>query len=93
MAAARFIVSGTVQGVFFRASTREEAARLDLSGVATNLSNGDVDVLAIGDSDALDALEQWLRRGPPMAVVELVIRHNLTEPDLPEDVKTGFAVR
>ncbi len=74
MAAARFLVSGKVQGVFFRASTRERALDLGLSGRATNLPDGRVDVIAEGDAGALDALEAWLYQGPPAARVESVVR-------------------
>jgi acylphosphatase len=55
MSAARFIVRGKVQGVWFRASTREQAARLGLDGHARNLGDGSVEVIAIGDAEALDA--------------------------------------
>jgi acylphosphatase len=64
MSAARFIVRGKVQGVWFRASTREQAARLGLDGHARNLGDGSVEVIAIGDAEALDALERWLHVGP-----------------------------
>ena len=74
MPAARFLVSGKVQGVFFRASTREQALKLGLRGHAKNLPDGRVEVLAEGDSSALDALERWLYVGPPMAMVEAVER-------------------
>lgn len=70
--AARFFVSGKVQGVFFRASTREQAQRLGLRGYAKNLPDGRVEVLAAGEADALDALERWLHEGPPMARVERI---------------------
>lgn len=93
MAAARFIVSGTVQGVFYRASTREKAVSLGLSGIVRNLSNGDVDVLAIGDGDRLDALEQWLHEGPPMAMVASVRREAVAEGDIPADAAAGFDIR
>lgn len=69
MAAARFLVSGRVQGVFYRASTREQARRLDLTGHARNLPDGCVEVLAYGPPEALDALERWLWQGPPAAEV------------------------
>lgn len=75
MFAARFIVSGKVQGVFFRASTREQALELGLRGYARNLPEGRVEVLAQGEADALDALERWLQVGPPMAKVEAVERN------------------
>lgn len=70
MSAARFIVSGKVQGVFFRASARDHALKLGLRGYAKNLADGRVEVLAAGDDAALDALTAWLREGPPMARVD-----------------------
>ncbi|MEJ2789956.1 MULTISPECIES: acylphosphatase [unclassified Pseudoxanthomonas] len=74
MATARFLVSGKVQGVFFRASTRERALDLGLAGRATNLPDGRVEVIAQGDATALDALEAWLHQGPSAARVESVVR-------------------
>lgn len=74
MSAARFLVSGKVQGVFFRASTREQAQKLGLRGHAKNLSDGRVEVLAVGEDDAIDALDRWLHEGPPMARVDRVER-------------------
>jgi len=74
MAAARFLVSGLVQGVFFRASTREEAQRLGLTGHARNLPDGRVEVVAHGAPEALEALERWLWQGPPAAKVDAVQR-------------------
>ena len=67
-----FRVSGRVQGVFYRASTREKAEGLGLTGYAINLRNGDVEVLACGDEAALRALEKWLWEGPPLAAVAQV---------------------
>jgi acylphosphatase len=74
MEAARFLVRGKVQGVWFRASTRDEAFALGLRGHARNLANGDVEVLAIGEPEAIDRLAAWLQRGPPMARVDAVQR-------------------
>ena len=74
MPGARFFVSGRVQGVFFRASTREQALALKLDGYARNLPDGRVEVLAAGDSAALETLARWLERGPPAARVEQVTR-------------------
>ncbi|HEY1590138.1 MAG TPA: acylphosphatase [Rhodanobacter sp.] len=82
MPTARFIVSGRVQGVFYRASTREQALKLDLTGHAKNLPDGRVEVLASGSADALDTLERWLRRGPPTARVDAVSREDRPEQDL-----------
>lgn len=77
MGAARFVVSGRVQGVWFRASTREQAIALHLQGVARNLPDGNVEVLATGATPALDALEAWLQHGPPLARVSEVRREAL----------------
>ncbi len=88
MSAARFLVGGRVQGVFFRASTREQALRLGLRGHARNLNDGDVEVIAAGDADALDRLEAWLRTGPPNARVTRVERDAFDG-----DVSHGFEVR
>ncbi len=77
MSAARFIVSGKVQGVFFRASTREQAQRLGLRGHAHNLPDGSVEVVAVGSDAVIDALEEWLRQGPPLARVEGLLREEL----------------
>lgn len=74
MPTARFLVSGKVQGVFFRASTRERALDLGVNGRATNLPDGRVDVVAEGSTEALDALEAWLQAGPPAARVDAVVR-------------------
>ena len=81
MAAARFLVSGKVQGVFFRASTREQARRLGLRGYAKNLPDGRVEVLAVGEAAAVDALARWLQRGPPQARVDGVAREAATDDD------------
>ena len=82
MPGARFFVSGRVQGVFFRASTRERALALKLDGYARNLPDGRVEVLAAGDAAALEALARWLELGPPAARVEAVLRE--AADDVPE---------
>jgi len=76
---ALFFVSGRVQGVFFRASTREQALALNLDGHARNLPDGRVEVLAAGDQAALEALARWLERGPPAARVAAVERAEARE--------------
>lgn len=81
MYAARFYVSGRVQGVFYRASAREQAHALGLAGHARNLPDGRVEVLAGGDLAALDALERWLWEGPVAAKVESVTREPAESPD------------
>jgi acylphosphatase len=93
MPAARFIVSGRVQGVFYRASTREQASNLGLAGHAKNLPSGEVEVLAIGEVAALDALEQWLQRGPPAADVASVSREDLADDTSAESIGRDFHIR
>lgn len=70
--ARRCLVAGRVQGVFYRASTRNRASALGVSGHARNLSDGRVEVLACGPSDAVQALCDWLWQGPPAAEVTAV---------------------
>ena len=66
----RMRISGRVQGVFFRAYTRDEARRLGLKGWVRNLPDGCVEVLAQGSSERLKALESFCRQGPPHARVQ-----------------------
>lgn len=67
-----FRITGRVQGVFFRASTRDVAVDLGITGHAKNLPDGSVEVLACGPPDALQQLANWLQHGPRMAEVENV---------------------
>ena len=88
MPAVRFLVGGKVQGVFFRASTREQALKLGLRGYAKNLADGRVEVLAEGEAPAIDALERWLHVGPPMASVASVERCDAVAGDAGEGFTT-----
>jgi acylphosphatase len=72
--AARFVVSGRVQGVGFRAWTRREALALGLSGAARNLADGRVEVIVAGAPAALDAIGARLSVGPLLARVDDVER-------------------
>jgi len=76
MPCARFIVSGRVQGVFFRTSARDEALRLGLAGQARNLDDGSVELIACGDEAHLAQFERWLQTGPPLARVDSVARYH-----------------
>jgi acylphosphatase/4-amino-4-deoxy-L-arabinose transferase-like glycosyltransferase len=62
-------VSGKVQGVWFRASTQEQAKRLNITGWARNLSDGRVEVLACGKKENIAELYAWLKHGPQGANV------------------------
>jgi acylphosphatase len=68
----RCLISGRVQGVYFRASARNEAQRLGVTGYARNLADGRVEVLACGAPTALDAFTAWLHQGPAAAEVTAV---------------------
>jgi len=86
----RYLVTGRVQGVGYRRFVEREAGGLGLGGFARNLPDGRVEVVAQGDAAALAALEERLRRGPPLArVTDLVV-----EP-LPDDAETfhHFGIR
>ncbi|HJU62317.1 MAG TPA: acylphosphatase [Candidatus Binatia bacterium] len=68
----RLKVSGSVQGVYFRASTVEQARRLGLSGWVMNCADSSVEVVAEGEIEQLEKLTDWCRRGPPGAQVKEV---------------------
>lgn len=65
----RAVVSGRVQGVFYRASTEGEARRRGLGGWVRNLPDGRVEMEVEGESAVVEDLLAWARRGPEMASV------------------------
>ncbi|QGU33024.1 acylphosphatase [Thermochromatium tepidum] len=83
----RCVIAGRVQGVFFRASTREQAMRLGLTGYARNLSDGRVEVLACGKASAVAQLRDWLRVGPALAEVTGLVCEPLNYQE-----QTGFII-
>lgn len=68
----RITINGHVQGVFFRASTKEKAEDLGLHGEVRNLPDGGVEVIACGDEAHVQRLVQWCHEGPPRAKVSSV---------------------
>jgi acylphosphatase len=70
--ARRYFVSGMVQGVGFRFFTQRAADGLGVAGYARNLSDGRVEVYAIGTKQQLESLRDLLQRGPRMASVSAV---------------------
>jgi acylphosphatase len=88
--ARRCLVSGKVQGVFFRASARQKAVELGCAGYAKNLADGRVEVLAIGEPVAVAQLIKWLHVGPAAARVIAVEVEEL-ELDALEQIPGGFA--
>jgi acylphosphatase len=89
MKCVRCIVSGRVQGVFFRRSAQRKAEELGVIGWARNLPDGRVEVLLCGEEEVVEAMHEWLWEGPPSARVEEVLRE---EAELSGDLK-GFEVR
>ena len=83
-----FLVSGQVQGVFFRAATEATARRLGLTGWVRNLRDGRVELVACGEDASLEELERWLWQGPPRARVTQVEADGTVAQSF-----TGFSVR
>ena len=88
MISRKFIVRGKVQGVWFRESTRRVATELGISGHAINRPDGTVEVVARGDSKAIEQLESWLHEGPTMARVEELVPVSCEE-EIAEGFRTG----
>jgi acylphosphatase len=85
----RCLVSGKVQGVFYRASTARRARELGINGYAINLPNGQVEVLACGAPEAVQTLCEWLREGPSTAHVTGVEVSDARDIEIPD----GFLTR
>ena len=68
----RLLVSGQVQGVFYRDSCRQEAEGKGITGSARNLSDGRVEVILEGAEEAVGRMIEWCRRGSDMARVDSV---------------------
>ena len=79
----RLLISGRVQGVFFRDSCRTEARRLRVSGWVTNRDDGRVEAVFEGEPAAVEALVEWAHHGPRSAQVSRV--------DMVDEEPTGEA--
>jgi acylphosphatase len=84
----RCLVSGRVQGVFYRASAQQRARELGLRGFARNLPDGRVEVLACGEPVAVEAFVGWLWTGSSASKVTAVEVAEVTVDAL--DGRTGF---
>lgn len=69
---AHIFVSGLVQGVFFRATTKEIAENLGLKGWVRNTRDGRVEIKVEGGKEEIEKLIEWLWKGPPLAKVKNV---------------------
>ncbi len=83
------VVSGIVQGVYYRYSTKDRADSLGLGGTVRNLPNGDVEVVAQGEDSQVQALIEWCRQGPPGARVDRVD----VKWEEPTEAFKGFSIR
>ncbi len=74
-------ISGRVQGVWYRDSTRQKANQLDVTGYARNLPDGRVEVLMCGNSGQLDKLKDWCWQGSSAAQVTDIQCEVMDTPD------------
>ncbi len=89
MVRARLLISGRVQGVFYRASCRREAEARGLAGWVRNLPDGRVEALLQGPKAAVEEMVAWCYRGPEEAAVSAI---DVTYED-PRDDLAGFRIR
>jgi acylphosphatase len=91
MVSRRCRVSGRVQGVFYRGAAARRAMELRVTGWARNLADGDVEVLACGPEEAVQAFIDWLWVGPSAAkVADVKVEDaDLAAAAMPRDFKTG----
>lgn len=71
------IVTGKVQGVFYRQSAKEKALHSGIGGMVKNLPDRSVYIVATGTTEQLDQFINWCRSGPPKAVVSSIITEEL----------------
>ena len=89
MVRARLLISGRVQGVFYRASCRREAESLGLTGWVRNLPDGRVEALLQGPKETVEAMVAWCYRGPEDAQVSNI---DVAYED-PKDDLSGFRIK
>ena len=83
------LVSGRVQGVYFRMFTQKKAKHLDIKGCVRNLADGRVEIIAEADHGSIDKLIKWCHKGPVTARVDHVEITELKS----DDVLTSFEIR
>jgi acylphosphatase len=84
----KILVSGRVQGVYFRMYTQNKAKKLGIKGCARNLPDGRVEIIAEADTNSIEKLIKWCRKGPVTARVDHV---EITELES-DDVFTSFEI-
>ncbi len=88
----QIFVSGLVQGVFFRDSTRQKANELNLKGGVRNCRDGRVEVLVAGENAVIQSLIKWLKIGPKYAKVSTIEVIDLPIAYLPDSQKGCFEI-
>jgi acylphosphatase len=83
------VISGKVQGVWFRANTKQKAEQLGIKGWVRNTSDGKVEAIFEGDEENISEMINWCRQGPPLAKVEDV----KIEEKTPNDDYDTFIIR
>lgn len=84
----RCVISGKVQGVYYRQAALDQANALGVVGWVRNLASGDVECLICGEEELVEAMCEWLWEGSPTARVE-----NVVEESLPWQEYTTFMIR
>ena len=86
---AHVIISGRVQGVYFRGNIKEKAQSMGIRGWARNLTNGNVEAVFEGETEDVRRMVSWCQEGPPAARVDDV----KTEWATPTRELSGFGLR
>ncbi len=90
---ARLTISGRVQGVFYRQTTRDKARSLGLSGWVRNMPNGTVEAEASGEHERVEELIAWCKQGPPSATVSAVQVEWIEAPDDDNSLSGRFVIK
>ncbi len=73
----RVIISGKVQGVWYRASTKQMAEKIGITGWVRNTSEGNVEAMFEGEEDLVNEMIEWCNQGPPLARVDNLTIENI----------------
>lgn len=81
MKTVQLIISGRVQGVYFRAFTQKQAIKYEITGYVCNKDDGSVEVVACAEDEKLERFIRWCHKGPIMAKVKNVVINELLMPE------------
>ncbi len=87
------IVTGRVQGVFFRAETKQAADRFQLNGWVRNLPNGTVEAIFEGKEESIAEMLVWCKSGPPLSMVENIEATPMESAPMESNEFTSFSIR